>query len=58
MIATIAKTSEDFNADLLLVGAYGLKVEEDGKDAEESFTVMGSVSDGEWLPRLKERKYP
>ena len=49
MIATIAKTAEKVRADMLLVGAYGLKVEKgdaEGGDDGKSFSVMGSTSDG------------
>jgi len=45
VIATIARTAERTRADLLLVGAYGLKIEA-GAEPKDSFSVMGSVSDG------------
>jgi len=42
---TISQAAEFYKADLLVVGATGLKIEE-GDKHKDSFTVMGSVSDG------------
>mmetsp|Transcript_31122 Transcript_31122/g.77446 ORF Transcript_31122/g.77446 Transcript_31122/m.77446 type:complete len:299 (+) Transcript_31122:143-1039(+) len=43
---TISQAAEFYKADLLVVGATGLKVEHDNKTQENTFAVMGSVSDG------------
>lgn len=45
---TIAKAAEKVKADLLLVGAYGLKIEK-GDVPTDSYSVMGSTSDGTQL---------
>lgn len=44
-IETIAAAAEKCRADLLLVGAYGLKIEQ-GETHGDTFSVMGSVSNG------------
>ena len=50
VINTLAKAAERIRADLLLVGAYGLRIEQGAQD-EVSFSVAGKVSDGTWTGR-------
>ena len=45
MTETLAKEAERHEADILVVGATGLKIEEGAVHAD-SYSVMGSVSDG------------
>lgn len=55
---TLAKEAERHEADILVVGATGLKIEQGAVHAD-SFSVMGSVSDGArasrpWLPPTRQ----